>query len=326
MKKAAAVFTAVIIASLTAYAENIHEVRKGDTLWDLSDEYYGDSWQWPVIWFGNVKLNNPDLIFPKEKLLIPGFSSEGEIIKIEKDELFKIEAGNADTGNAVSAFESADGSNSFRSDRLNGFDVALEEIPPFSVLSVEEERAMAGIGAEIVVSGGREQRLDNGDTLIIYEERGRLEKNRNIYTCVAYARISKVGDNTSTAVIYKAFSSVSRGFRAEKGREVTFSRPQGYRNVNSDLTGEILYLSENHSLSAAGYTAISDIGRTLPVKEGDKFEIIRTVTEHGVVKSHVVGEGQLILLNDRFSTIYFVSTEKEIRKGDKLRLHKVAVF
>ncbi|MDO8803001.1 MAG: LysM peptidoglycan-binding domain-containing protein [Elusimicrobiota bacterium] len=49
-----------------------HKIHKGDTLWDLSGKYYNDPFQWGRIYSANFKtVPNPDLIHPKEELIIP---------------------------------------------------------------------------------------------------------------------------------------------------------------------------------------------------------------------------------------------------------------
>src|SRR3954470_18524896 len=54
----------------------IHLVRHGDTLWDLSDGYYGNPWQWPKIWSMNPQVKNPHWIYPGDQLrLLPGDGS-----------------------------------------------------------------------------------------------------------------------------------------------------------------------------------------------------------------------------------------------------------
>lgn len=53
----------------------IHLVRHGDTLWDLSDTYYGNPWQWPRIWAMNPQVTNPHWIYPGDQLRMqPGGS------------------------------------------------------------------------------------------------------------------------------------------------------------------------------------------------------------------------------------------------------------
>jgi hypothetical protein len=54
----------------------IHLVRHGDTLWDLSDGYYGNPWQWPRIWAMNPQVTNPHWIYPGDQLrMLPGDGS-----------------------------------------------------------------------------------------------------------------------------------------------------------------------------------------------------------------------------------------------------------
>ena len=319
MKKTAAAF-AVVLLALTASAE---DTRGGEPPQEITSKFYGAGVQRSLVDRGSAGGNVLVLSVPSADKF---HEATVESSAVDEGVLFKLKANSAASTATASHLEPANASNSFRTEKLNGFDFVSEALPPFEVIAVDEKRTMSATGAEIVVSGGKAHGLEKGDTLVIYEERARLGKNRTILACVAYARVTKSGEALSDAVIYKSFSSVSKGFMAEKGSEVAFIRPQGYRSVSSDIEGEIIYLSENHELSAAGYTAISNIGRSHSVKEGDKFEVIRTLTEHGVTKDSVIGEAQLILFGGNFSTIYFVITEKEVKKGDKLRLHKIAVF
>ena len=48
------------------------EVKKGDTLWDLSEKYYGTGYSWKKIYAVNRGLiKDPDKIYPFQKLIIP---------------------------------------------------------------------------------------------------------------------------------------------------------------------------------------------------------------------------------------------------------------
>ncbi len=42
----------------------LHVVRKGDTLWDISTYYFSEPWQWPKIWSYNPAITNPHWIYP----------------------------------------------------------------------------------------------------------------------------------------------------------------------------------------------------------------------------------------------------------------------
>lgn len=45
-----------------------YTVKKGDTLWDISNRYFNTHWRWPQIWSENQQIMNPNLIFPGERL------------------------------------------------------------------------------------------------------------------------------------------------------------------------------------------------------------------------------------------------------------------
>ena len=51
--------------------EQVHEVIKGDTLWDIATAYLEDPFMWPKIWWQNKQVANPDLIFPGGSIRIP---------------------------------------------------------------------------------------------------------------------------------------------------------------------------------------------------------------------------------------------------------------
>ncbi|MFA5073450.1 MAG: LysM peptidoglycan-binding domain-containing protein [Nitrospirota bacterium] len=61
----------------TAPAEQesgIYIVRQGDTLWDISHSFLKDPFLWPFIWKANPFIENPDLIYPGNKLVIPNLA------------------------------------------------------------------------------------------------------------------------------------------------------------------------------------------------------------------------------------------------------------
>ncbi len=48
----------------TGALPDLHVVRSGDTLWDISFYYFNDPWQWPKVWSYNPQITNPHWIYP----------------------------------------------------------------------------------------------------------------------------------------------------------------------------------------------------------------------------------------------------------------------
>lgn len=55
---------------IKADAPNRYIVKKGDTLWDISGKFLNSPWRWKEIWAANRQVRNPNLIYPKDVLIL----------------------------------------------------------------------------------------------------------------------------------------------------------------------------------------------------------------------------------------------------------------
>ena len=66
--------TVFCLSSLQVWAQDeevvVHTVKKGDTLWDISNMYLKTPWSWPLVWSNNENITNPHLIYPGDKVII----------------------------------------------------------------------------------------------------------------------------------------------------------------------------------------------------------------------------------------------------------------
>src|SRR6185312_4651155 len=46
------------------YTPEGHNVRRGETLWEISGHYYSNPYQWPRLWSYNPQVQNPHWIYP----------------------------------------------------------------------------------------------------------------------------------------------------------------------------------------------------------------------------------------------------------------------
>jgi len=75
---AAPVFVKAGDQAASENAQGTHNVIKGDTLWDISGKYLKNPFLWPEVWKQNPEIKNPDLIYPGDRVRIPGMPGEAE--------------------------------------------------------------------------------------------------------------------------------------------------------------------------------------------------------------------------------------------------------
>ncbi|MGK0248245.1 MAG: nucleoid-associated protein YgaU [Oleispira sp.] len=61
-----------------------YTVKKGDTLWGISERYTDDAWQWPNIWYQNSQIKDPHLIFPGDILGLMTIAGEVKVVVVER--------------------------------------------------------------------------------------------------------------------------------------------------------------------------------------------------------------------------------------------------
>jgi len=69
-------FTMALTVSSGSFAQETieHEagfyytIQKGDTLWDISDQFFDSPWLWPELWQENDQIPNPHWIYPGERI------------------------------------------------------------------------------------------------------------------------------------------------------------------------------------------------------------------------------------------------------------------
>jgi len=58
-----------------------HIVVRGDTLWDISEHYFGNPFDWPKLWQWNTQILNPHWIYPGNKIRLTPFP----VLKAEEE-------------------------------------------------------------------------------------------------------------------------------------------------------------------------------------------------------------------------------------------------
>jgi hypothetical protein len=142
----------LIIPTLTFAQKLTHIVEKGDTLWDICEQYYGDSSLWPKLWEMNPFITNPHLL--KAGDVITLFEKEPV-----KEEVKKVEAPPVEKAPAVEIKKEP---------QLMGIDVeALTEMNALGSFYTDKTELWGSIFA----SDKKNTMLAKGDTAyVIFDE------------------------------------------------------------------------------------------------------------------------------------------------------------
>jgi hypothetical protein len=57
-----------VVSNQSSTVPGLHQVRRGDTLWDLSNGYFQNPWLWPKVWSLNPQIHNPHWIYPGDQV------------------------------------------------------------------------------------------------------------------------------------------------------------------------------------------------------------------------------------------------------------------
>jgi hypothetical protein len=72
------------VVNIKADAPTSYVVKKGDTLWDISNLFLDKAWLWPELWRNNVQIENPHLIYPGDILRLR-YENGRPVLEIVRD-------------------------------------------------------------------------------------------------------------------------------------------------------------------------------------------------------------------------------------------------
>jgi hypothetical protein len=314
---------------MSAFGEDVHVIKKGDTLWDISGKYYKDNFKWPIIWKYNTYINDPDLIFPKDKVTIPLIVNDGEILKLDDEASFKI--GNKEASVQQASMDenvkesTVQPSVSYKTIKLSDYEIVEKSLPAEKVIATQEGKYFVSDGDVLRISI-KSEKFSVGQEVTFLRYIKEL-KDGQLLKIAGYGAVESIEKDNALVRVKKSYESLSKGlFARAKKNEDELKISDNYVDVRTNRTGKVVYLSQSMSISGNGYRLVFDKGLKDGIKAGDIVEVIRAGNDGGYYREIKVGEAMVIYSSDSYSTANILSSKLEISNGDEVRLVKVAAY
>ncbi|MBA3456420.1 MAG: LysM peptidoglycan-binding domain-containing protein [Deltaproteobacteria bacterium] len=253
----------------TGALPDLHVVRSGDTLWDISFYYFNDPWQWPKVWSYNPQITNPHWIYP------------GDLVRLLPRGVFvnAPEAGpeaTPDTGNRDAVPAPA-----------KKFEVALKQ-----TAFVEKKQ----LDDSVTIDGAVDEKglLGDGDSVYLSYPAGKPPKVGQRYSIYVPGTKAKQGDKVfgSYVTILGTLEVVSvkqdkraRGVIVSANQEIERGAKVGplvkaYKTVppvqpKVDLQGTIVGLLTRDQLIGDGEVVFLSLGKQTGVVVGNRMTVVR---------------------------------------------------
>jgi LysM repeat protein len=337
-----------------ATPESGYTVRKGDTLWDISRSHLKDPFQWPQIWKKNPSITDPDLIYPGEKLVLPGLPGTQAAPEAAEEKpaapKMEIKAEEPFVEKGITILKT----------RKEGEEkiISLDEGKPKKTpIATESDILRAGFiarsfdGARDIVAGvlGDRALFVAGDELYV-QDTGGLNAGDRFVACRPGPRVTIPGtvaeygrvmhatgvveltgkrDNLFVGAIKESFSDINKSdllFPVTAPDLVYEPVPE-----NEKLNGAWAYVlasKDDKVVSADGDILYIGLGAKDGVKPGDIFAVRRSGgsapladTGHYIIPAEYVlpdvlaGTVQVISVQQETATVKVMSSEESVRAG-----------
>jgi len=324
------VFLLVSLATTSAIAseEQTYTIKKGDTLWDLSQKFIDDPYYWPNVWAKNPDITNPHLIFPGQKITIldgkihivpayPEAKQEKETIgAIDTPEITKmVEAVTVKSGHSG-----------------NGF-ILTNEKPLGIILDSVDNRVLLSQHDTVFI------KLNNLDDAVVGNKFGIFLKStkvehphtgRNIGSMMndlGYLEIVKIHEDTIVAKIREVFREITRG--AELFPYIPQKHETTLQPGVKDLTGYIIATRDHKPTVTTNDIIFVNLGSEEGLVSGNLFYISTprsatdlVIKQAGDIKipDAVLGAAVIVATRDHTATAIVIKSVDAAYVGDKITI------
>ena len=322
-------------------------VKKGDTLWGISNDILNDPFLWPKVWRENPGVENPDLIYPGKLIRLPGAEAapQEETAPVPtpppSEPVQPSEAGPTPPSAPVkpeapppppevSADEGLERRAHDLFQVLSAGAIVPDVVDRGVVVGGVDEREMLAIGDTVYLLSKKEQ-LEPGQDWVLFRVNRKVyhpvtgEYLGELINVLGQARVIRIEEGYAVSRITRSVDGIHRGDRIAPMNLF----PEGAIGDAPDgLGGFVVELHDDKVGSAIPDIVYIDRGKKDGVGPGDRFSIIKLGRHVGLyntsgdrLPSRQVGELEILSTQEETSTAQIVRSAEPILRGDRLVLN-----
>jgi hypothetical protein len=300
-----------------------YTVKKGDTLWDISQRFNDTPWQWPDLWQENKQLPNPHWIYPGERIRLYRKSDAQPYEPQVKDVTPQVEV-------PVEEPKPAPPPVQFHYSRMSriGFIRKPPVKPLGEIFKSQGDKELISANDIVYVRSsepGTSGSFSPGEQFTVYrtmkptDERFSEDTIGTQHYLLAVVEITQNEPQYAMAKVIEAFRTIHNGDRL-----MTFEEQAPEVQVNPSTSGikASLINSEDHTkLIGSGVVAFIDKGEADSIRPGQEYNICYQETIKGPDKELLtlapVKIGSLIVLRTEktTSTVFVTDALGKIQPG-----------
>jgi len=337
---AAALITGLVSAggALAARSEPaVYIIKKGDTLWGLSDRFMKDPYFWPDLWARNPeKILNPHFIYPGQRLKVypDRIELESTAAPAAEKPVTAGQAAPAAVPPAPAVNEPVVEERRFNVNGGEGFIAGADFKPVGFVIAGQYSRQIYAIDDVIYTDIGTERNGQVGDRFTVYKKHAPISHpvtNQILgYRVVplGVVQLTEMAKKSSKAIITDTFLEIEPGaalvpYKSMK-KEVVLKAPE------VDLSGYIVETRSGIQAIAAGDIAYIDLGSRQGLQPGNVLYVTRkakveikyfSMSDYDLPVD-VIGAVVAVEVADNSATVLVIKSIDTIYKGDRLEMKR----
>ncbi|BCB97347.1 peptidoglycan-binding protein LysM [Dissulfurispira thermophila] len=296
-------------------------IKKGDTLWDISEEKMRDPFLWKKLWKANPHIKNPDLIFPGQKLNIPRdvVENKKEGIQEEIGVVPKKTEGNIIPVKVMPKTIPAQKKNYLTSKEilLQGGYISDDVKSIGKIYGSSQKKTLLGRGDYVCIETEKPTHINDKFYILNQPEKviHPVTEDHIGYLIRIKGIIEVVGEDNGNkkALVIESYNEITIDDML-----ITFypveSPIEPDKQRRPAVTGYIIKLWDKYNMSSAGSIVYLDKGALDGIEIGDMFNVFSSE------KPHIpLGTIQVITTKDKTSVALLKKAFSEVKAGDLFR-------